>query len=179
MRAHNLTKSHMLNALKRLDEIVPKTISLIIGGGGAMVLAHRFPLSTHDIDAFAKGMEFSELDPFVKQVAQELGIALDWLNPWFATFAHTLPADYPQRLIPVFSGKRLRVLALGATDLLIMKCFAHRQKDVPHAKALIRAGADIQQARRHIESLHDKRIPQAEPALDFLDDVEDQVEDQI
>ena len=175
MRQENLTEKLMREALGKLDGHLPKPLTLILGGGGAMILAHHFPLSTTDIDAIAKGISFDELDPLVKLVAKELDLAPDWLNPWFSSFSHTLPSDFSDRLIKVFKGRQLEALALGATDLLVMKCFAHRQKDVGHAKALVKAGADIEIVRNHIEKLLDKKIPQADEAIEFLEDILDQL----
>ncbi|MCM2281933.1 MAG: DUF6036 family nucleotidyltransferase [Bdellovibrionaceae bacterium] len=166
-----LTGEIMKSALRRLDELLPVSVTLIMGGGGAMILAHGFPLGTTDIDAIPKGMDISELDPLVKQIAREQDLPGDWLNPYFSTFAHTLPADFSTRLIEVFSGKRLTVQALGREEMLIMKCFAHRQKDVGHAKTLIKAGADLELVEDQISLLRKKGIPHAEAALDFLDDV--------
>lgn len=180
-----LTAEIMKQALSRLDELLdeawksqgkPDTIQLIVGGGGAMILAHGFPLGTTDIDAVPKGMEIAELDAFVKRIAEERKIAPDWLNPYFSTFAHTLPPDYGDRLIEVFKGKRIVARALGKEEMLIMKCFAHRQKDVGHAKALIRGGARLERVESQIESLRAKGIPGAQDALDFLDDVLEQLE---
>ncbi|MEQ1666239.1 MAG: DUF6036 family nucleotidyltransferase [Bdellovibrionales bacterium] len=169
----NLSKKIFLQALTRLSELLVEPVTLIAGGGGAMILAHNFPLSTTDLDAVPKSISPIELDVFVKQIAIEQGLAPDWLNPYFSTFTHTLPADYGSRLISVFKTEKLEVLALGREDLLIMKCFAARAKDIAHAKALIKAKADILFVEKHIESLKKKRIPGAEKALDFLDDVQD------
>lgn len=171
-----LTSEIMLQALRRLDELIDSEVSLIVGGGGAMILAHGFPLATSDIDAVPKGMELGELDVLVKKIAAEQALPPDWLNPYFSTFAHTLPSDYGTRLIEVFRGKRLRALALGKEEMLIMKCYAHRQKDVGHAKALIKKGADLARVEAQIEFLRKKGIPGSKEALDFLDDVLDQVE---
>jgi hypothetical protein len=176
MEYESLHAARMIGALHRLDELLPKPVQLIVGGGGAMILAHGFPLATSDIDAIPKGMDMVELDPFVKQVARELNLAPDWLNPWFSTFSHTLPSDYARRLVPIFQGNQIEAQALGATDLLIMKCFAHRQKDVGHSKALIKKGADLEFVRAHMSQLEEKRIPGASAALDFLDDLEDHLE---
>lgn len=170
-----LTAEIMIKALHRLDELIEEPVTLIMGGGGAMILAHGFPLGTTDIDAIPKGMDVGALDVWVKRIASEQGIAPDWLNPYFSTFVHTLPSDYGTRLIEVFSGERLRVLALGKEEMLIMKCFAHRQKDVAHAKALIKKGADLKRVESQIESLRSKGIPGAQLALDFLDDVLEQL----
>ncbi len=171
----DLSSQLMIKALERLDELIKAPVSLIVGGGGAMILAHHFPLATSDIDAVPRGMDLSEIDDAIKQVAQELNIPKDWLNPYFSTFTHTLPLSYGDRLVRVFAGARLTADALSVDDLLIMKCFAHRQKDVAHARALIKAGANVTFVGDHIESLLEKRIPGAEAALDFLDDVSDKL----
>lgn len=171
-----LTEQIMRKALTRLDELLVSEVTLIIGGGGAMILAHRFPMGTTDIDAVPKGMEIQKLDPLIKQIAEEQELPHDWMNPYFSTFSHTLPPDYGGRLISVFQGTNLKALALGREEMLIMKCFAHRQKDVPHAKALVRAGADLSAVEARIELLESKKIKGAKEALDFLQDILDQVD---
>lgn len=171
----NLTEKMMRAALERLNEKLHLPIQLIIGGGGAMVLAHHFPLVTSDIDGIPKGVDVIELDPLIKEVGKELEISPDWLNPYFSTFTHVLPHDYGNRLEKVLSLKNLEVLALSKEDLLIMKCFAGRQKDVPHAKALIKKGINLQLVENQLEYLKKRNIPGTEKALDFLDDVLDQM----
>lgn len=163
-----LTAEIMKKALNRLDELLPNPVTFIVGGGGAMILAHKFPLGTTDIDAVPKGADISLIDSYVKQIALEQGIPSDWLNPYFSTFAHTLPADYGTRLIEVFKGKKITAQALGASEMLIMKCFAHRAKDVGHARALIKAKADIDFVENHINSLKKKGIKGAAEAIEFL-----------
>jgi len=171
-----LTAEIMKTALQRLDELSPVELQLIMGGGGAMILAHGFPRGTTDIDAIPRGMSLEVLDPLIKQIALEQQLPTDWLNPWFATFSHTLPPDYGSRLISVFKGRRIEVQALGREDMLIMKCFAHRQKDVGHAKALIQGGTDTDLVFAHIEKLGGRGIPLADQALAFLEDVMEQVD---
>lgn len=167
-----LSAQKMRKALERLDELLHQNLKLIIGGGGAMVLAHHFELATMDIDAIpTKGFDLQELAPLIKRIAKEHNLAPDWLNPYFSTFSYTLPSNYGERLQVVLSGKMLEALALGKEDLLIMKCFAHRPKDVVHARALIKKGADVKLVERHLEMLHKKEIPGALEALDFLDEL--------
>ncbi len=170
-----LSAEVMKKALRALDEKLDRELVLIMGGGGAMILAYKYPLATTDIDAIPKGMEVHEVDPFVKQVARELELPPDWLNPYFASFSHTLPADFHSRLVRVFEGTHLKVDALGKEDLLIMKCFAHRTKDIGHAKQLIKLGADIKLVEDQLEKLKIKKIPEADAALDFLDDLLEQM----
>lgn len=44
----NLTEKQMSAALESLSAKLSHPIQLIIGGGGAMILAHHFPLATVD-----------------------------------------------------------------------------------------------------------------------------------
>ena len=169
--AKPISKKIMLKAFHRLDELLKKPVILLMGGGGSMILAHQFPLSTTDVDAVPIGLDFSEIDELAKKIAREMSLPPDWLNPYFSTFSYTLPKNYEQRLIDVFEGQNLRVRALGKEEMLIMKCFAHRPKDVGHGRQLLRIGADITLVENHIESLREKGIKEAELALDFLDEL--------
>lgn len=170
-----LSREIMTRALETLDQKLKKIehapVTLIMGGGGAMILAHGFPLATTDVDAIPKGISFEELDPLVKEIADEQGLPKDWLNPHFSSFSHTLPSDYADRLINVHSGSHLQVLALGKEEMLIMKCFAHRRKDVGHARALVRDGANLDLVENRIEELEAKRIPGTQAAFDFLQEI--------
>lgn len=136
-----------------------------------MILAHQFPLATSDIDAVPRGIDFSEIDALVKKVALDLGLPADWMNPYFSTFSYTLPEDYSKRLIPAFEGNFLTVLALGKEEMLIMKCFAHRPKDIGHGRQLVRLGADLKMVEKQIEWLQEKGIKEADRALDFFDEL--------
>ncbi len=171
----------MEKALQNLDEKLvignQKGVKLLIGGGAAFSIAYQVPIQTADIDggAFKSAITPAELDQCVKATAKDLKISPDWLNPYFETFLGCLPPDYGDRLALVYQGKVLEVFALGVIDLLIMKCFAGREKDVPHAKILIRKGADVDFVEKHLRSLEEKGIKGAKKALDFLIEVEEQV----
>jgi hypothetical protein len=169
----DLTAQKMREGLAKLDEKLSSPVSLVVGGGGAMLLAYDFPLATSDIDAIPRGLSVEELQPKIEAVARELGFPLDWLNPWFSSFTHVLPRDFEVRLVTVFSGKNLRADALGREDLLLMKCFAHRQKDITHARALVKGGANVDVVYERIEELLKKKIPSAQAAREFLDEILD------
>lgn len=171
----SLTKEKMLLALKALDEILSQPIKLIVGGGGAMILAHHFRLGTSDVDGIAVGIDSAEFDVYVKKVAKKLSLPGDWLNPYYSTFTHVLPEDYGSRLLLVCEFSKLKVFALGKEDLLIMKCFAGRQKDIPHAKALIKQGANLKLVEGQLSFLKERRVPGTDKAMGFLDDILDQV----
>jgi hypothetical protein len=126
------------------------------------------------VDAYPVKGRLEDLGPAILEVAREVGLAPDWLNPHFETFAHVLPADYRARLREVFAGRRLRVAALGVEDLLLMKCFAGREKDVGHARALLRRDPDLSLVERRIEELIERGVPGAREAADFLDDIQEE-----
>lgn len=48
------SKFLFLKALTLLDKYLELKITLLVGGGGAMILAHDFPLATTDLDAIPK-----------------------------------------------------------------------------------------------------------------------------
>lgn len=168
-----LTKDLMLSALRALDHKIAQhlpdeQISLIMGGGGAMILAHGFPKGTTDIDAIPRGLSPEMLSPYVNEIALELELPGDWLNPYFSTFSHVLPPSYGERLVEVFRGTHLKVEALGKEEMLLMKCFAGRPKDMPHARALIKGKADLKLVEARLNELLKKKIPKTNQAIDFL-----------
>lgn len=167
----------MKRALAELDCFLPEKMKLLIGGGAAFVLAHRIPLATMDIDGipYQTTMTLPELDIYVKKVATKCHIPSDWLNPYFSSFTFSLPADYGQRLVAVYEGTQLTALALGKEDLVIMKCFAGRAKDVSHVAALLKQGLDTDLVLDHLTRCIEKNLPNAQKAEDFFYEICDQV----
>lgn len=165
----------MRKALAALDHQLRSPTKLLIGGGAAMLLAHGFPLSTMDIDGLVYQSDLTQaaLDPHVKAVAARLKLPADWLNPYFNTFLYTLPADFKDRLCEIYTGKSLTVVALGVEDLLILKCFAGRPKDLAHARALYRKAQLRGLVEAHLHRLVEKSVPGARAAWDFFSEIED------
>ena len=135
-------KKNILMALQKLDQLAPCSFEMIVGGGAAMMCAYGSPLSTADVDAVLKPIGISEIKKAVQKIAKELNLPVDWLNTWYSSFTHNLPLDFRDRLKELFKGKKMTAYALGAEDLLILKCCAHRAKDIGHARILIRKKAD-------------------------------------
>jgi len=158
-------------AFRALDARIEAPVTLVVGGGSAMMLAYGLPVRTRDVDAYTATGHLDDLAPVLRDVARELGLSSDWLNPYFETYTHVLPSDYGSRLREVFAGERLRVMALGVEDLLIMKCFAGREKDVGHARALLKKGPDLALVDGRIQQLIEKGIQGAREAGDFFDDL--------
>jgi predicted nucleotidyltransferase len=166
-----LEAEQLRHAFAALDRILTRPITLIVGGGTAMLLAYRIPVRTTDVDAYPREAPLEEIRAEILAVARAHGLAPDWINPHFETFAFVLPPDYGTRLKPIHEGERLKVMALGVEDLLVMKCFAGREKDVGHARALLKRGPDLAVVEGRIQALVEKGVRGAQDALDFLDDL--------
>ena len=162
-------------SFKELDALIDRPLKLLVAGGGALLLGHQMPLSTHDIDAVPIQSDWTigQVDQKAKVVATKLGIDPQWLNPYFSSFSYVLPKDYINRLVLVYKGKYLEVLAMGVEDLLILKCFSGRAKDISHARFLIRKCKNLKFVEQHLEEMLKHNIPKAQEALDFFDDVKD------
>ncbi len=179
MSHRTLDRALVLEAFEHLDRLLDAPARLVVGGGAAMLLEYGHPLQTQDVDAFtAKGsLRLADLDAIAKEVARELDLEPDWLNPYFETYTHVLPADYASRLRRVFEGRHLTVDALGPEDLMVMKCFAGRDKDLPHARALLRReGFDVALVDRILSELARGGLrAKAERAADYFDDLRDEL----
>ena len=176
VRRRPLDADLMRQALEALDAHCEGPAHLVVGGGAAMVLAYDHPLATQDVNAFAArgGLSLPELDRAAREIAEELRIAPDWLNSHFETYTHVLPSDYGRRLVPVFAGEKLKVDALGAEDLLVMKCFAARDKDRPHARRLLREAKDLGVVERRLAELVEQVDPGRGGRGDYFDDLRDE-----
>lgn len=166
----------MREALRRLDGHLDAPLRLVIGGGGAMILAYGIPLHTQDVDAFpVQPGQLASIQEKARLVAAELDIEPDWLNSHFETFTFALPSDYASRLREVYRGSWLRADALGPEDLLVMKCMAGRDKDRPHARKLMREARDLDVVDRRLSELAEKGIAKASQACDFFDDLKEEM----
>lgn len=168
-----MDKKTMLQAFREVDRKLKSPVNVIVGGGAAMLLAYGVPLATHDIDGFLTetSVTAAEFDLLVKAVASEMKINPQWFNSFFDSFTYTIPPDYKERLAKIYKGKFLQVSAFGKEDLLVMKCFSGREKDIGHAKAILKRGVDLEAVEAQIENLKSKGVPNAQKAIDFLEDV--------
>jgi len=168
-----MNKDQIQWAFERLDRRIDRPTRIIVGGGAALIAAHGIPVVTEDVDGVPdrSSLELHVIKAAVREVGKELGISQTWLNDYFSAFLFVLSKDYGSRLVPLFRGKNLEVAALGREDLLLMKCFAGREKDIPHAKALIRKGAVLKIVDNRLQELLEKKVPGAEKAADLFDDL--------
>jgi len=168
-----MNKEQMIAAFRELDPLILQPTRIIVGGGAALVAAHGIPVVTEDVDGIPDktSLNLSEIKSAVREVGIKLKLSQTWLNDYFSPYLFVLPSDYGSRLIPLFKGKNLQADALGKEDLLLMKCFAGREKDIPHARLLIRKGTDLKVVDRRLQELLEKNLPSARQAADLFDDL--------
>ena len=171
----DLDKKLALTALSRLDQKLMEAdfqeITLAVGGGGSMILAYGYPGGTQDIAAAPLNAEFESLKPFMSEVALELQLAPDWLNPHYGAFTLYLPEDSKSRMTEIFSGKKLTVKSLAAEDLLIMKLMAGRAKDIGHIHHLLAKKINLKIVEKRLEQLKQLFPKLAHDALDLFDEM--------
>lgn len=171
----DMDKSLATQALTRLDELLfndgGNPLTLVIGGGGSMILNFNYHGSTVDIDAVPLNTNFDDLKPYMEQVAWELKIAGDWLNPYYQAFTHYLPADAKDRMKTVMKGHVIEVKSLGPEDVLIMKLMAGRAKDYSHIQHLLKLKPKLKIVENRLTELIKIHPKIAEKALDRLDDL--------
>jgi len=168
------------SAFEALDRHAPSATHLVIGGGAAMVAAYDYRPSTRDVvdaTSVGGGLGLADLDAAAKRVARELDLEPDWLNPYFEVYTSVLPPDYGTRLVRVYEGERLRVDALGPEDLLLVKCFAGRDRDRPHLRKLLRLAKDLAVVERRLTELGERGVMGASRAADVFDDLRDEMDE--
>lgn len=170
-----MDKALAIKALKRLDEKMhlanENKVTLVIGGGGSMILQHNYKGGTVDIDAVPVNSDFDDLKPYMEEVAKELNIAPDWLNPYYQAFTIYLPKDAKVRMQLTFSGTVITVKSLGAEEILIMKLMAGRAKDMGHIHHLLKMDLNLELVETQLEQLKKLYPKLASKALERLDEL--------
>ena len=120
-----LTRSHIVQALKRLAELATAAgleLELSLYGGAVFTLVYGSRDATKDIDAIIRPSAAAA--PLIQQVAREQGLPDDWLNSQVSQF---LAAREEKRLYPSEDfGPGLRISVPTAAYLLALKLHAAR-----------------------------------------------------
>lgn len=172
----NLDKALALKAFQFLDTKIGQHISapviITIGGGGAMIMHHDYDGATYDIDGIANKAA-DKIKLLAEEIATELNIAHDWLNPHFDTYTYFLPDDAKDRIEKTFQGHFLTVNSLGVEDLLIMKFMAGRNKDLPHITHLLKKSPNLQIVENRLYELVKIKKSEADKALELFYELTD------
>lgn len=124
-----ITKKTITSMLAELDETLLKQElqrSFTVFGSGALMLldVSSDERLTHDIDIADPEIDI-ELQLASIDVANKLGLEVDWLNSAGSIYSSKLRTGWRERVVPVFAGKALTVTTLSRSDLLSSKCYAY------------------------------------------------------
>lgn len=131
-----MTRDELLEALRRLGELVPQKAQIVIAGGAALILGDYVDRATGDGDVVYANPPLAQLRSAILQVAQERGLSPRWLNDGVKAFGDVLPDDFDQRTDRMGTFGDLRVLLLGRMDLILSKFYGGREVDLEDLAAM-------------------------------------------
>ncbi len=125
-----MTAKSLQAALLRLGSTLRESASLTLGGSAALLLTGALDRLTDDGDVVESSVDFATLLDAVRQVEVVELAPPGWLNTSIQAYTHVLPADYRSRLVHLPRMGRLDVSLLGRADVILMKTYAHRPRDL-------------------------------------------------
>lgn len=148
-----LDKALLLKALAELGQLVRKPTMLVIGGSAALLLREELTRVTTDCDVMRATPDMGALQEAIRVVADRFDLAGGWLNGSAQTYAEILPPDFEGRLhtLPIFG--LLRVALLSRQDVLVMKLYAARPRDIADMALLVPTAGELQFALTQLPHL--------------------------
>ena len=138
---------------------------LIVGGAAGLLtgqLAAAYTTGDVDMVRCHLAKDHDAVLEAAVAVARRLGtLPPAWLNTDAGLFAWTLPRTWRRRAVEVVRSGRLRVLAAGRFDLIVMKFLAHRPQDMEHLQQLAPTPAERGRVTTHLEKLRKHRPNEA------------------
>jgi Nucleotidyltransferase of unknown function (DUF6036) len=139
----NLDKSRLLDALARLGHELNGPTQLVIGGAGALLLTDHLQRTTMDCDVLSATPDMGQLQDAIRAIADREQLVPGWLNGSAQAFVEILPPDYLTRAKSLPRSGRLQVLVLHRQDVIVMKLFAGRPRDLQDITSLGITTAEI------------------------------------
>lgn len=141
--AAQMTSKSLRAALRRLGLTLRESASLTLGGSAALVLTGALDRLTDDGDVVESSVDFATLLEAVRKVEVIELAPPGWLNTSIQAYTHVLPADYRSRLVHLPRMGQLDVSLLGRPDVLLMKTYAHRPRDLQDLLAVAPTDAEL------------------------------------
>ena len=139
-----MTRDELLEALRRLGELLPEKAQIVMAGGAALILGDYVDRGTGDGDVVYADPPLVQLRSAIQQVAQERGLSPLWLNDGVKAFGDVLPDDFDQRTDRMGTFGNLRVLLLGRMDLILSKFYGGRVVDLADLDAMKPSDEEIE-----------------------------------
>jgi hypothetical protein len=125
-----MTSATLWAALTRLGSTLREPASLTLGGSAALLLTGMLDRLTDDGDVVESSVDFGRLLDAVRAVEVAEQTPSGWLNTSIQAYTHVLPDDFRTRLVRLPPLQRLDVSVLSRSDVILMKVYAHRPRDL-------------------------------------------------
>ncbi len=121
-----------------------------------------------DVMLYLPAKAMAEVEHKAKQVAEEMGLASNWLNSDVQIRLDALPDGWEQRKVMGGLYDRLRVSVVSRPDLIAMKVLAGRDQDIEDLQAMRIRSDDVAFVESYLATLASKGTHQ-----DQIDDARD------
>ncbi len=177
MAEHEMKVGDLLAALRRLGSELRDPATLTLGGSAALLLTGALDRATNDGDVVESKPAFPALLDAVRRVEVAEQAPPGWLNTSVQSYTHVLPPDYRTRLVPLGRMGRLDVSLLGRADVVLMKVYAGRTRDLQDLLAVRATEAELAHAEARIPVIAEKEPAKAAKMRAVLADLRQRLND--
>jgi len=129
---------------------------LLVGGAAGMLTGVLPPARTTtdcDVMAYVPESAIEAVERAAQEVAEELGLAANWLNSAVQLRRDALADDWQSRRIWIATWGQLRVFAVSCVDLIAMKVLAGRAQDLEDIRWMKPRPDDVEFVQRYLDGL--------------------------
>lgn len=165
-----MSRNALWEALSEMGRRAQRPVSIVLGGSAALILSNDLPRPTDDGDVVTSEPGLGELQALIREIAQSEGLPAGWLNGSIQSYTYVLPADYPSRLVSMPPFKHLRVRLLSRRDVILMKVYGMRPRDIDDLRAIRPTEDELAFVRAQLIRIGAKEASKAREMAEFLDD---------
>lgn len=164
-----MSRGALWEALSALGRLAPGPVSLVLGGSAALILSNDLPRPTDDGDVVTSEPGLGELQALIREIADSEGLPAGWLNGSIQSYTYLLPADYTARLIAMPPFNRLQVRLLSRRDVILMKVYGMRPRDIDDLRAIRPTLDELAFVRAQLARIGAKEAIKARDMVELLD----------
>ena len=165
-----MTRLALWNALSALGRRTPGPVSIVLGGSAALILSNDLPRPTDDGDIVASEPGVDELQSLIREIANSEGLPPGWLNGSIQSYTYVLPSDYSSRLVSLPPFNRLRVRLLSRRDVILMKVYSMRPRDIDDLHSIHPAPDELAFVRAQLSRIAAREADKAREMAELLDE---------
>lgn len=166
-----MTPGALRAALLRLGRTLRERASITLGGSAALLLTGALDRLTDDGDVVESSVDFTRLVDAIREVEAVEQAPPGWLNTSIQSYTHILPPDYRARLVRLPPMGQLDVALLGRSDVLLMKAYATRPRDLQDILDVVPTAEDLAFIERHIPRIAEREPERAAAMAGVVRDV--------